>query len=92
MLSVLDTQQLLWPPHSTVDGVFGGVPHFLQNGAFSFPMATGLLMVAGKEIIARGLLRLRWSQLMWEDEELTSHWALPLLVPSFRGAGQGRAD
>lgn len=72
--------------------VFLGVSsHLLQNGAFSFPYGHG-----AAEIITRGLLRLGWSQLPREDEELTSHWALPLLVPfleqTFHGAGQGRAD
>lgn len=92
LLNILDTQQFLWPPHCNVVGISGGVSsHLLQNGAFSFPYGH-----RGKEIITRGLLRLGWSQLTQEDEELTSHWALPLLVPfleqTFHGAGQGKAD
>lgn len=69
----------------------GGLINLLQNGAFSFPYGH-----RGKEIITRGLLRLGWSQHTQEDEELTSHWALPLVVPfleqTFHGAGQGKAD
>lgn len=75
---------------------FWGVSsHFLQNGAFSFSYGHRAAGGGEEEIITRGLLGLRWSQLTQKDEELTSHWALPLLVPfleqTFHGAGQGRA-
>lgn len=84
-------------PHSNVEGIFGGVSsHLLQNGAFSFPYGHRAADGRGKEMIARGLLRLGWSQLTQEDEELTSLWALPLLVPfleqMFHGTGQWKAD
>lgn len=76
---------------------FWGVSsHLLQNGAFSFPYGQRAADCRGKEMITRALLRLGWSQLTWEDEELTSHWALPLLNPfleqTFHGDGQGKAD
>lgn len=82
LLSILDTQQFLWPPRCNVDGIFGGVSsHLLQNVAFSFPYGHRAVEGREKEMITRGLLRLGWSQLTQEDEELTSHWALPILVP-----------
>lgn len=97
LLSISGTQHFLWAPCSNADGIFEGVsPHLLQNEAFSFPYGQRAADGGGKEIITRGLLRLGWSQLAWEHEELMSHWDLPLLVPflehTFHGAGQGKAD
>lgn len=46
-------------------------------------MARALLLLeagGGGEINARDLLRLGWSQLTWEDEELGSCWGLPVLI------------
>lgn len=51
-------------------------------------------MEGAEEINARDLLRLGWSQLTWEDEELGSCWALPVLITfvqqTFHGAGRGK--
>lgn len=53
------------------------------NFFFSSPVARALLLMeagGGGEINARDLLRLGWSQLTWEDEELGSCWGLPVLI------------
>lgn len=51
-------------------------------------------MEGGEEINARDLLRLGWSQLTWEDEELGSWWGLPVLITfveqAFHRAGWGK--
>lgn len=74
----------------------GGLITSLAEWGFSFPYGHRAADGGGKEIITMVLLRLGWSQQTQEDEELTSHWALPLLVPFleqiFHGAGQGKAN
>lgn len=73
----------------------GGLITSLTEWGFSFPYGRRAADGGGKEIITIiTIMRLGWSQQTQEDEELTSRWALSLLVPFleqiFHGLDRGR--